>query len=318
MSPLDIVYITCAENGAYGLKHLHSQGIQINRVVTISKAVAAKFNVSGYTDVTEITQHIKADLITLDTYNLTLEDLGHHQYDLLIVNGWNRLIKTEVINLARLGGIGIHAGHPPIGLGRAPLPWNIIKGFKDIEVYIFKLTERADDGDIIAKKVIEITPFDNVRTLYEKVMFQGAFLFEWAIKQAHHEGRLTGQTQPQESLIYYPKRTSADGHIDFRESVEVIHNFIRAQTDPYPGAYAMLEGDKWNIWEAIPFDSYAFRGGNRIPGQIVAALPSGLVVQTGSAPLWILRATSENRTVVPNSLVNMESYVGKKFATESK
>ena len=118
-------------------------------------------------------------------------------------------------------------------------------------------------------------------------------------------------------MVYYPKRTPKDGLIDFRDSAEVLYNFIRAQTRPYPGAFAFLDGRKWSIWRAAPFDRFAFRDAPRIPGRIVAALPSGLVVQTGSSPLWIKEASCGEEEVVPATLEQLESRVGKTFQSQT-
>lgn len=309
---MKIIYVTCCENGLYGLNYLVSKGYNISEVITITQEVAEKNKVSGYVDVTEFCTKLNMNLTKIDNYNIKPEDIKTDKPDLIIVNGWNRLIKSEVISMFTNGGLGIHAGHPPIGLGRAPLPWNIIKGFRDIEVYVFRLTERADDGDIVAKQAVEITPYDDIQTLYEKVMYQGACLFEQAIlKFKSNTNNFLKQNI--NYAIYYEKRSADDGLINFSDSVESIHNFIRAQSRPYPGAYAYIGEKRWNIWKAIPFDNHAFRGVNRIPGEIILALPSGIIVQTGSSPLWIISADCNGSKVIPSDLSFMEKFVGKVF-----
>ncbi len=309
---MKILYVTAAENGLYGLRHLMSSGVAVHSVVTISGAVAERANVSGFADVAVFCRTRSVPVITLDSYNLTPADLPAEDYDLLVVNGWNRLIGPDVLARFRLGGLGIHAGHPPIGFGRAPLPWNIIKGFRDIEVYVFRLTPRADDGDIVASRTVEITPFDDVQTLYEKVMFWGARLFGVAIKGLV-SGSSAGAKQNLAAAIHYPKRTPEDGLIDFSSSLEDLHDFIRAQSRPYPGAYTFMDGEKCEVWRASAFDAFSFREMDRVPGRIVAALPSGLVVQTGSAPIWLREVTCRGRPVVPQPLDALEALVGKCF-----
>lgn len=88
----------------------------------------------------------------------------------------------------------------------------------------------------------------------------------------------------------YAKRTPADGALDFSLPVRSIYDFVRAQTDPYPGAYTYLNGIKWRIDRAIPFDRFAFRDVARLPGFVVEVLPSGPVVMTGTSALWITQA----------------------------
>lgn len=309
------VYVTSCENGLYGLRHLCARGLPACRVVTISRAVGDKHLVSGFTEVHAACAARDIPVTTLDNYRLRPDDLpAGEQYDLLVVNGWNRLIKPDVLARFPLGGLGVHAGHPPIGLGRAPLPWNIVKGHRDVEVFVFRLTERADDGDIVASRVVEITPHDSVRTLYEKVMFAAAQIFESAILDIA-AGRAQSRSQDRQFMVHYPKRTPDDGLIDFSQPVERLYDFIRAQTRPYPGAFAHLGGQTCRIWRAVPFDAHAFRNVDRVPGRIVAALPAGLVVQTGTSPLWILEAERNGAPLVPADLESMEQLIGQSFAS---
>lgn len=302
-----IVYVTCAENGLYGLKYLIAKNYKIVQVITISQQVAEYDQVSGFINVKKTCDNLGIEITILNNYQITPEDVTVDA-DLLIVNGWNRIIQDSVLHKIKYGGIGIHAGHPPIGLGRAPLPWNIIKGFKDIEVYVFRLTDDPDHGDIIEQHTVEITPQDNVRLLYEKVMLTGAILFEKVLNQFPAFNMTKQSTLYAE---YYVKRTAQDGLVNFTDSVENIFNFIRAQTTPYPGAFAWLDGAEWKIWNAVPYDRFAFRDIPRIPGRIIAALPSGIVVQTGSSPLWIIKASCGEESMIPST--NIEQYVGKIF-----
>ena len=44
-----------------------------------------------------------------------------------------------------------------------------------------------------------------------------------------------------------------DGRIDWKKSADEIYNLIRAVTEPYPGAFALLDNDeKIIIWWAQP------------------------------------------------------------------
>lgn len=311
---LKTTYVTCGENGYFGLRHLTAAGHRPAQVVTISPEVAATNRVSGYYDLRAVCEAWNLELTVLDRYAMRPEDVRLTEPGLLIVNGWNRLIDQTVIAQFEHGGLGVHAGHPPIGLGRAPLPWNLIKGMPDIEVYVFRLTPRADDGDIVGKRTVGITPQDDVRLLYEKVMLCGAELLQEAVAAAA-AGELAGTPQNLEDAVYYGKRTPTDGLIDFSQPVEAVYDFVRAQTRPYPGAYAYMGTERWTIWRAVPFDAFAFRQRVRRPGEIVAALPSGLVVQTGTSPLWILDASTASGPVVPAELDSLEARVGARLGS---
>lgn len=310
------VYITCGQNGLHALRRMVNAGCRPIAVVTIPQSVADKYAVAGYVDVAPYCRSVGLDLIMLDSYQISPEALSSVSFDLLVVNGWNRLIKRDVLDIAPKGGIGVHAGHPPIGLGRAPLVWNIIYGHADIEVYVFALTSSADDGNIIASRVVEITPFDNVDMLYQKVMYAAGDLLLDAISRVG-AGEL-GQPQERESAVTYAARTPSDGLIDFSLSERQIYDFVRAQCSPYPGAFSYLDDEKWVIQHAVPFDRFAFRDRARRPGEILAALPSGLVVATGGSPVWLLHAECEGRTVIPAPLSELERLIGRRFRKKSE
>ncbi|MCC8980673.1 methionyl-tRNA formyltransferase [Bradyrhizobium acaciae] len=303
-----VLYVTCAENGLHGLAQLTKAGIDVAAVVTIPPQLATKYLVSGYVDVSPWCLEHGLKCIQLREYKIEVADVAAIDFDLLIVNGWNRLIPSEVFSRARLGALGIHAGHPPLGLGRAPLVWNIIHGQSDIEVFVFRLTAQADDGDIMAAQVVEITEHDDVKTLYEKVMDVGADLFLTAIRKLQAgEG---GHSQDRRFVSHYPKRTEADGLIDFTMTDRQICDFVRAQVPPYPGAFTYLGSERWKVLRVQRYDRFLFRDIPRIPGRILRVLPSGVVVQTGAAPIWIRRAEVDGADVDPMSRSDI---VGRRF-----
>jgi methionyl-tRNA formyltransferase len=306
-----ILYVSCCENGLYGLRHILELDYDIVGVVTIPPELGQKYQVSGYVDFRPLCVANGLNLISIDSYHITPLHVRDINFDLIVVNGWNRLIDNSVIQMARLGGLGVHAGHPPIGLGRSPLVWNILLGHRDIEVYVFRLTPNADDGEIMALRTVEITVHDNVRHLYEKVMFSAAALFTEAIDKI--SSGATGIVQELDAAIHYEKRTPDSGRIDFRQSEIEIYNFIRSQVPPYPGAYAFLAASKWTILEAQPFDSFAFRDISRRPGTVLCNLPSGLVVQTGGAPIWITSATIDGSNLDFLRSEDREAIVGQRF-----
>jgi methionyl-tRNA formyltransferase len=311
---MTVLYITCAENGLWGIQLLEQSGIRVDEVVTIDPTTAEKFSVSGYADVRNYCSRGHIRVTVVEGYKFEISHLGERRYDIIVVNGWSRLINGEIISSARLGAIGLHAGHPPMGLGRAPLPWNIIKGRSDIEVYAFRLTENADDGNILARRTVEITCTDTIRTLYEKVAFAGAEL----IVQAIHKLRsgVLGDPQILEFAVHYPRRTAEDGEIDFRQSETELVNFVRAQSEPYPGAFAFLEGEKWRFDRLTFFDRFAYREVVRHPGKIVTVLPSGPVILTGGAPVWLTKATGPGGKALPD-FEQMLQWVGRTFTSRS-
>ena len=67
--------------------------------------------------------------------------------------------------------------------------------------------------------------------------------------QLYQFGKLWGAGGVTEIKIY-PQRKPEDGEINVNWSADKIHNFIRAQTKPYPGAFFIINGKKITIWDA--------------------------------------------------------------------
>jgi methionyl-tRNA formyltransferase len=298
-----IVYVTCADNGFWGLRRFRERGADIAAVVTLPPDLGARYQVAGYCDLSAWLAEQSIPAVTLDDYTLRPEHLAQVEFDVLVVNGWNRLISAEVIARARSGALAIHAGHPPLGLGRAPLVWNMLLGRQDVEVYVFEMLATADDGPILARAPVEISAYEDIRHLYEKVMLVGADLLLEAV------GRLVlgerGKPQVPEERRHFPKRTPEDGLIDFRQDELALYNFVRSQRPPYPGAFATLGSSKWLILRAQPFDRFFRRSLQRSPGTIIEVLPSGPIVQTGGAPLWLTEVWIDGRPEFPSTKIDV-------------
>ena len=78
----------------------------------------------------------------------------------------------------------------------------------------------------------------------------------------------------------WPKRTPADGIIDWETRAPYLYDWVRAQTRPYPGAFTYLGEDKLVVWRArhVQLDEAA-------PAGTVVALDGGPVVACGEGGL---------------------------------
>jgi methionyl-tRNA formyltransferase len=95
------------------------------------------------------------------------------------------------------------------------------------------------------------------------------------------KGILPRREQDDHQATVMPKRRPEDGRIDWTRSTREIYNWIRALTDPYPGAFSIFEGKHMWIWAACTHRDTAYRRAFE-PGA-VAHDPEG----------WPLIATSD-------------------------
>ena len=140
----------------------------------------------------------------------------------------------------------------PAYRGRCPVNWVIINGEKKTGVTLHYMVEKPDAGDIVGQKEVSIALSDTARTLYDKLCRAATSLLDELLPQMK-KGRIPRHKQDLAAGSYYGGRKPEDGRIDWNKSAEEIYNLIRGVTEPYPGAFALLDNDeKIIIWWAEP------------------------------------------------------------------
>jgi methionyl-tRNA formyltransferase len=294
-----IIYISCGSNGMFGLSRLIESGYRNIHIITINRSIAEAANVSGYADFGDFAAAHDLPVHYMSKYSFIDSDhalIAEWKPEVILVNGWNRLVPASIFNLAPRGGYGVHAGHPPRGRGRAPVAWTLIKGLRDLEVYLFQLDERADAGAIIGSQRVEVTQFDTAQSLYDKVALAISLLYK-----RYLPGILRGDSsrivQDERWATEFPKRTPVDGLIDWSRPDHELYNFIRAQSSPYPGAFTFYKTRKLIVWKSRPFDRILPFPLESAPGEILEVITSGVVVRTGTSPLLLSRLRFDGEEV---------------------
>ncbi len=167
--------------------------------------------------------------------------------DFILVVGWYYMIPKVIRDLAPLGCAGIHASLLPRFAGGAPLVWAIINGETETGVSLFYFDDGVDSGDLIAQSRFPILWDDTIETVLARAEREivSMVLFEIPKLAAGTASRIP---QKLEGRRIWPQREPEDGLIDWTQSPEAIHNFIRAQTRPYPGAFASVPGGRLIVW----------------------------------------------------------------------
>jgi methionyl-tRNA formyltransferase len=277
-----IVFAGCHIYGRWLLERLFAARWQFAHVVCPAPEMAETEHISGYEDLGELADHYNIPVYRPASYSLrTAKDhefFEREQFDLLVQGGWQRLFPEKVLQELRIGAIGVHGSSDflPKGRGRSPLNWSIIEGRQRFINHLFLIKPGVDDGDIFDYDVFDITPFDTIETLFQKNAILTARMLERSIPRLL-DGTLTAIPQ-RGTPSYYPKRSPSDGLIDWEElDVWQIHNWVRALTRPYPGAFAALNGVMTTIWKAAVFDT-RITYENASYGEVVEVFDDRLVV----------------------------------------
>ncbi len=247
-----IVMIGCLEETIDTLRQLLHQGQTIDSVVTLPEKQALKSGISNWVDLRDFCLVHGISLYEVQSYGMQHETDHKLISDLLpadfYVVGWQRLIPKDIVSLSGAKFLGFHgsANFLPWGRGRSPINWSIVEGRERFILHMFFISPGVDDGDVIGMEVYDITPEDSCRSLYYKTALAQACLIR-RFSSLLLEGNCPSLPQVGEPF-YYPKRTPEDGQIDWRQPAEAICRLVRAVTDPYPGAFAFLEGQRINVW----------------------------------------------------------------------
>lgn len=287
----EIVYVSCTETGYEVLLGLLDRGVPIAEIVSIEPERAERHGVSGYHSFAEVADEHDIPVYYPETYGMdaTADNEHFHELsgDLMVVNGWQRLVPGTILETFSRGALGAHgsAAGLPKGRGRSPLNWSLVEDLDRFLLSIIGLDPGADSGAVAATRKFDVTDHDTIRTLYYKVaMTTEAMLLETMGPILRGEFEFAEQTgEP----TYYPKRTPEDGAIHWGDATRDVYNLVRAVARPYPGAFTEYEGERVEIWEAAPFSD-----------DVAMAAPAGRIVQAFAVTDDFVVATGDGTLLV--------------------
>jgi len=259
-------------------------GAEVAAVVTLPGPIDP--NRSGQCAFDEIAADLGARMIETADVNSpeTIAALREVDPDLIFVVGWSQLVLDEFIGLPRQGVFGMHPTLLPRHRGRAAIPWAILSGLAKTGVTLFQISDgTADSGPTVGQVEVPIARDETATTLYEKVTAAHLDLVrEYVPKLVDGTAERTQQDTRRASV--WPKRTPADGIIDWETRAPYLYDWVRAQTRPYPGAFTFLGDEKVVVWRARPVELDDDAPAGTVVGRdgddaIVACGEGGLVLE---------------------------------------
>jgi methionyl-tRNA formyltransferase len=210
----------------------------------------------------------------------TLRLVGKCSPDISFVIGWSQLVGKEFISSAAYTCVGMHPTLLPRHRGRAPLTWAVIMGLEKTGVTMFHIDVEADNGDIIGQAEIPIEFEDDAMSLYKKALDAHVALVRECFPLLQR-GEAPRIRQDASKASYWQKRTPADGIIDWNTRARNLYDWIRALSEPYPGAFTFHGDGKLMVWKAAIVEG-APEGA---PGAIIGSDGEGLLVAAGDGTL---------------------------------
>jgi methionyl-tRNA formyltransferase len=269
-------------------------GAEVAAVVTLPGPIDP--NRSGQCSFTDIAAELGARLVETADVNSpeTIGALREVDPDLIFVVGWSQLVLDEFIGLPRHGVFGMHPTLLPRHRGRAAIPWAILSGLAKTGVTLFQIADgTADSGPIVGQVEVPLASDETATTLYAKVTEAHLELVRRFVPRLL-DGTAERIPQDTRRASSWAKRTPADGIIDWETRAPYLHDWVRAQTRPYPGAFTYVGEEKLVVWRARPVELDEEAPAGTVVGRdgadaIVACGEGGLVLEEveGAAELSV-------------------------------
>lgn len=173
-----------------------------------------------------------------------IAELKNLQADLFVVVAF-RMLPEVVWAMPPKGTINLHASLLPNYRGAAPINWAVINGEKETGVTTFFIEKEIDTGKVIERSSVQIGENETVGELHDRLMNLGAEVTASTVQKIM-EGNTEGIDQLKLSKgdeKHAPKIFKPDCEINWNESAQTVHNFIRGLS-PYPAAWCTLSNPK--------------------------------------------------------------------------
>lgn len=168
--------------------------------------------------------------------------------DAVVTAAFGQLLSAKNLSIPRLGTINVHASLLPKYRGASPIQAAILNGDAMTGVTTMFTDIGMDTGDILLQRTAEISITDTYETLSQRLSHIGAGLLGDTLELLQ-SGCLCRIPQNNDEATTCHMIKKDDGRLCFDHSAFAVYNRIRA-FNPWPAAYAFLEGQQLKIWQA--------------------------------------------------------------------
>jgi len=188
-----------------------------------------------------------------------IEKLKSFNADFFLVFAYNKIFRKNILDIPRLGIIGIHPSFLPQYRGPSPFQTALLNGEPETGATLYCLREGVDDGPIVAEsKPVSITDDDTFVSLASKLADISANLAIETVPK-YVDGKITPWAQDESQATFTKKFKTEDGFVepDYFAAAEngdaeksaALHRKIRA-LNPEPGVWTMKNGKRMKLLEA--------------------------------------------------------------------
>lgn len=209
--------------------------------------------------------------------------------DIMIVSAFGQILPKELLEMPKYGCVNVHASLLPRYRGAAPIQWAVINGDAISGVTTMRMDEGLDTGDMIEQTEVILSEDETGGSLFDRLAKEGAALCVHTM-QSIAEGTAEYTKQDETKATHAGMISKQMGYIDWKQPAVSIERLIRG-LNPWPSAYARLNGRTFKIWKAA-----AEEGGNKKDaGKVIFVSKKQMKVQTGDGILSLLEVQLEGK-----------------------
>jgi len=209
------------------------------------------------------------------------------------------IVGETLLNHPKKYSINFHGSLLPKYRGRTPHVWAIINGENETGITAHLMEKECDSGSIVKQFKMPIDYNDTGASILDKFNAIYPEILNDVINDINSDD-LKIVKQEKEFATYFGKRTPDDGEINWNWQKERIRNWVRAQAEPYPGAFTYLN-DKKIIIDEISYSDYGFSG-EELNGTVVKVVNKQPYIKTPNG-IVILKKLREKDIVLQNKML---------------
>lgn len=185
-----------------------------------------------------------------------IEEIKKISPDFLVVAAYAKIIPKEILDIPRLGNIGVHPSLLPDLRGSSPIQNAILKGYKESGVTLYLMDEKMDHGLILGQKKVFLEDFSYLEAEKTLALAGGELFLE--ILSEFLESKIRPKEQEHDKATFTKKIKTEEGEIRMEdlkaalegkeEKAEEIKRKVLA-LNPEPGVFVFVSGKRIKILE---------------------------------------------------------------------
>lgn len=230
--------------------------------------------------------------------------------DIIVTCAYGQIIPKAILDYPKYGCINVHASLLPKLRGGAPIHHAIMDGYHKTGITIMYMDEAMDSGDIISQRETEITDYDTMESLHDRLSVMGKELLLDTLPSII-DGTAKRVVQKNDEVTYAYNIKREEEYLDFSKTSLELFNQIRGLS-PFPGCSCVIDDKEFKVYMARieKIDT-----SKNTSGQILHIYKDGIGIATGDYELVLLDIKPfGKKRMLASSFVNgikKDEYIGK-------